>query len=209
MLGRQPPHVAGHRVRDRAGLTVGALAMSEIWTIGHGTRPEPAFLRILADHGIDLIADVRAHPGSRRNPQFGRNVMPDWLEAVGIDYVHLPELGGRRPPQHPQSDANGGWLQPSFRHYADYTLTGDYRNGIDRLTRVAQSRRVAIMCGESVPWRCHRLLIANTLTAQGWTVWHVMGDAAPSRRHELGQWGARPSVSHPGQVTYPMDASRP
>ena len=174
----------------------------EIWTIGHWTCPEQAFLQTLFDHGIDAIADVRAHPGSRRNPQFGREVMPQWLADAGIDYVHLPELGGRRPTQNSQSSVNDGWRQPSFKNYADYTLTVDYRNGIDRLTRMAQSRRTAITCGEPMPWRCHRLLIANTLTVQGWTVWHLMGDATP-RRHELGQWGARPSVSHDGQVTYP------
>lgn len=182
------------------------LAKREIWTIGHWTCPESAFLQPLFDHGIDVIADVRAHPGSRRNPHFGREVMPHWLAAAGIDYFHLPELGGRRPTQHTQSDVNGGWRQPSFKNYADYTLTVDYRNGIDRLTRMAQSHRAAIMCGEPMPWRCHRLLIANTLTVQGWTVWHLMGDVAP-RTHELGKWGARPSVSHDGQVTYPNDAS--
>ena len=173
----------------------------EIWTIGHWTCPEPAFLRPLHEYGIKLLADVRAQPGSRRNPQFGRDVMARWLARAGIDYVHLPELAGRRRKQDVDPEINAGWRQPSFKNYADYTLGPEYRSGIAALIDLASQRRVAIMCGEPMPWRCHRLLIANTLTAQGWTVWHLIGDAEP-RRHVLGQWGATPSVDPGGQVTY-------
>lgn len=174
----------------------------EIWTIGHWTCPEPAFLQPLHEHDIDLLADVRAQPGSRRNPQFGRDAMPRWLARAGIDYVHLPELGGRRRKQDVDLEINAGWRQPSFKNYADYTLGPEYRKGIEALVGLASKHRVAIMCGEPMPWRCHRLLIANTLAAQGWTVWHLIGDAEP-RRHELGRWGATPSVDADGHVTYP------
>ena len=174
----------------------------EIWTIGHWTCPEPAFLSPLHEYDISLLADVRAQPGSRRNPQFGRDTMPRWLARAGIDYVHLPELGGRRRKQDVDPDINAGWRQPSFRNYADYTLGPQYREGIQRLTALATEHRTAIMCGEPMPWRCHRLLIATTLTAQGWTVWHLIGGAEP-RRHEPGMWGATPSISADGQVTYP------
>lgn len=152
--------------------------------------------------GIDLLVDVRSQPGSRRNPHFGREAMPRWLADAGIDYVHLPELGGRRGQQDVEPGINAGWRQPSFKNYADYTLGPSYRRGIQRLSDLSATHRVAIMCGEPMPWRCHRLLIANTLTAQGWTVWHLIGDAAPLR-HELGQWGATPSVGANAQVTYP------
>jgi len=176
--------------------------MQELWTIGHWTCPEPDFLRPLQAYEIDLLVDVRSHPGSRRSPQFSRAAMPDWLAKVGIGYVHLPELGGRRKRADVDPDINAGWREPSFKNYADYTLGSDYRHGIAQLVDLATDNRVAIMCGEPMPWRCHRMLIANTLTAQGWTVWHLFGDDPP-RRHELGQWGAPPLVGATGKVTYP------
>jgi len=173
-----------------------------VWTIGHWTCPEAEFLRPLHAARIDLLADVRAQPGSRRNPQFSRDVMPDWLADAGIDYVHLPELGGRRRKQDVDPDINAGWHQQSFKNYADYTLTPDYRAGIKRLIELASAHRVAIMCGEPMPWRCHRLLLANTLVADGWTVWHLMGTDEP-RRHELGKWGATPVIGEHCRLTYP------
>lgn len=178
-------------------------AAPEIWTIGHWTCPEPDFLRPLHEHGIELLADVRAHPGSRRSPQFGAGAMARWLADAGIEYAHLDQLGGRRRRQ-PQidPDLNAGWRQPSFKNYADYTLTPAYQQGIDDLVDLATSRRVVIMCGEPMPWRCHRLLIANTLTARGWLVWHLIGDDPP-RRHVLGQWGAQPKVGDGSVLTYP------
>ncbi|QGN34362.1 DUF488 family protein [Microlunatus sp. Gsoil 973] len=175
----------------------------EVWTIGHWTCPEPDFLRPLHENGIEVLADVRAHPGSRRNPQFGRDEMPGWLADAGLAYIHFGELGGRRPKQ-PQVDPelNAGWSQPSFKNYADYTQTANYRDGIARLTSLARIRRLVIMCGEPMPWRCHRLLISNTLAARGWVVWHLMGDDPP-RRHVLGRWGALPVIGDGFVLTYP------
>src|SRR6185437_124630 len=174
----------------------------EIWTIGHWTCPVSAFLQPLDYQDIDLLADVRAQPGSRRNPQFGSEAMAHWLKDAGIVYVHLPELGGRRPNQHAEPDTNAGWQNTSFKNYADYTLTAEYDHGIARLTALALSHRTVVMCGEPMPWRCHRLLIANTLTVRGWTVWHLMGEACP-RKHQLGRWGATPIVDEQGRLTYP------
>jgi uncharacterized protein (DUF488 family) len=177
----------------------------EIWTIGHWTCSEATFSGLLVGQRVDLVADVRAQPGSRRSPQFGRDAMPGWLGREGIDYVHLDELAGRRGKQDVGPEVNGGWENASFRNYADYSLSPAYERGIERLSEVARNRRVAIMCGEPTPWRCHRLLIANTLTARGWTVRHIIGDGGP-RMHELGQWGAVPSVEH-GRVTYPRPST--
>ena len=176
----------------------------EIWTIGHWTCPVPTFLEPLDHARINLLADVRAHPGSRRSPQFESAEMSRWLNDAGIGYVHLPELGGRRRQQSVEPSINAGWQNASFKNYADYTLTPDYRAGIKRLTELATAHRVAIMCGEPMPWRCHRLLLANTLVADGWTVWHLMGTDEP-RRHELGKWGATPVIGEHGQLTYPAE----
>ncbi|WP_301312059.1 DUF488 family protein [Promicromonospora umidemergens] len=175
---------------------------AELWTIGHWTCPEPEFLRPLDEHGIELIADVRALPGSRRTPHFDQDQMPQWLARADIGYLHLPELGGRRRKQQVDPDINAGWENASFKNYADYTLDAQYRQGVERLTKLAQDQRVAVLCGEPMPWRCHRLLIANTFAARGWTVWHLIVGASP-RRHELGRWGATPSVDSETNVTYP------
>ncbi|WP_326699813.1 DUF488 domain-containing protein [Streptomyces sp. NBC_01754] len=182
--------------------------MREIWTVGHWTCPEDTFIGRLDDQRIDVLADVRAHPGSRRSPQFLGEAMRVWLERAGIDYVYLDELGGRRRGQDVDPALNAGWRNRSFRNYADYTLLPAYEHGIARLTALAERRRTAVMCGEPMPWRCHRLLIANTLGARGWTVRHIMDDGEP-RVHELGAWGAPPRVDEQGRVTYPADPEVP
>jgi uncharacterized protein (DUF488 family) len=174
----------------------------QLWTIGHWNCPKPAFLHPLLEQDIELLLDVRAQPGSRRSPQFDADEMPQWLTDAGIGYLHMPELGGRRRRQGVDPAINGGWHNASFKNYADYTLTAAYRQGVQRLEELAADRRVVIMCGEPMPWRCHRLLIVNTLAARGWTVWHLIGDAPP-RPHQLGQWGAAPVVGPDLQVTYP------
>ncbi|MDV2475533.1 DUF488 domain-containing protein [Rhodococcus zopfii] len=181
----------------------------EMWTIGHWTCPPAVVLDTLTSADIELLVDVRKMPGSRRSPQFDADEMPAWLERAGIGYLHLPELGGRRPKQTDIDPAlNAGWRNTSFRNYADYTLTPAFVAGLERLTGLAADRHVAVMCGEPMPWRCHRLLIANTLTARGWVIVHLMNNAAP-RPHELGQWGAAPSVSPDGVVTYPKTTGEP
>lgn len=178
----------------------------ELWTIGHWTCPATVVLDTLMSVDIELLVDVRKMPGSRRSPQFDADEMPSWLEGAGIEYLHLTELAGRRPKQKGVDPAlNAGWQNASFKNYADYTLTSAFEEGLTRLTEPARDRHVAIMCGEPMPWRCHRLLIANTLTARGWTIVHLMNNAKP-KRHQLGQWGAEPSVSPDGVVTYPEEA---
>ncbi|WP_374209636.1 DUF488 family protein [Glycomyces sp. TRM65418] len=175
-----------------------------VWTIGHWTCPPSVVLDTLESADIEVLVDVRKMPGSRRSPHFDADAMRSWLEAAGIDYLHLPELGGRRPKQKDVDPGrNAGWRNASFKNYADYTLTPEFEAGLARLTGMATDRHVVLMCGEPMPWRCHRLLIANTLTARGWTVVHLMTDAKPVP-HRLGQWGATPSVTDDGVVTYPV-----
>lgn len=194
MLSESRPHPATDEPR-------------EIWTIGHGTSSEAQFLDTLRPAGIERVVDIRAHPGSRRNPQFGVDAMPSWLAAAGIAYEQLPELGGRRGKQDVDASVNAGWRNESFANYADFTLTPPFADGLARLAALATRERVAIMCGESVPWRCHRLLVANALTARGWRVGHLIANAAP-RRHELGMWGAPAVVDDAGVVTYPTAPTR-
>lgn len=144
-----------------------------VWTIGHSTRTTEEFLEMLVSAGIRVLADVRQFPGSRRYPQFGKDQLAVSLSQAGIQYVHFPELGGRRKPK-PDSH-NMAWRNAAFRGYADYMETEPFCAGIARLLDFAQNERLAIMCAEAVWWRCHRGLVADFLKAEGIDVLHILG----------------------------------
>lgn len=152
-----------------------------IWTVGHSSRTLEEFLELLRDQDIELIADVRRFPGSRRHPHFSENALRSALEDRGMAYVHFPELGGRRGT--PSEDSpNTGWRVQSFAAYADYMATNTFAEALERLEAKSAERRTAIMCAEAVPWRCHRRLIADALIINGWTVLDIMNiGKAPSR----------------------------
>src|SRR4029077_16270062 len=145
-----------------------------IWTIGHSTRKIDIFLSLLEENGIKAVADVRMFPGSKRYPQFGRDALAKSLGAAEIRYQHFPELGGRRKAK-PDSK-NTAWRNESFRGYADYMETKNFRKGITRLVDLAgESGPTGIMCAEAVWWRCHRSLISDYLKVRGVEVLHVLG----------------------------------
>lgn len=147
-----------------------------VYTIGHSTRTIPEFGALLGESGIEVVADVRAIPRSRTNPQFNLDVLPVSLEEFGIGYQHFPELGGRRhhlrgaPPS-----PNTFWRNDSFRNYADYAATAAFEAGFGRLRDLADVKRCAIMCSEAVWWRCHRRIISDYLLSRGIPVMHIMG----------------------------------
>jgi uncharacterized protein (DUF488 family) len=151
-------------------------------TIGHSTRPIDEFISILGAHGVNLLVDVRTVPKSRHNPQFHIENLPASLRSAGIDYLHLPALGGLRRPR-PDS-LNTAWQNASFRGYADYMETPVFDAALSELLRVARGRRAAIMCAEALPWRCHRSMIADALIARGEPVEHIMSERA-SAPHKL------------------------
>ncbi len=167
-----------------------------IWTIGHSKHALDAFIELLRIHEIRFLADVRRYPGSRRNPHFGSAALSDALARHGIGYRHMPALGGRRRPR-PDSE-NTGWKSDQFRAYADYMQTPEFAAALDELEAVAGESSTAIMCAEAVPWRCHRRLIADTLTARGWQVLDIF-DQSPARLHVITPFAA---VSD-GKLTYP------
>ena len=158
----------------------GEVRRPTVWTIGHSTRSIEEFLGLLIGNGIEAVADVRRYPGSRRWPHFAREPLTMTLEARGILYLWLPELGGRRVPK-PDS-SNTAWRSPSFRGYADYMATEAFAAGLDRLVNLASGLRTSIMCAESLWWRCHRGLIADVLRSLRFDVVHVMG-AGPAAAH--------------------------
>src|SRR5207248_6032668 len=145
-----------------------------IWTIGHSTRTIDEFVSLLKENEINLLADVRAWPGSKRYPQFNKEALAESLSSHGIRYEHFPELGGKRKAK-PDS-RNTAWRNASFRAYADYMETEQFQKGIERLLDVAaEAGPTAIMCAEAVWWRCHRSLIADYLKARGVEVLHILG----------------------------------
>ena len=157
----------------------GDLSSPVVWTVGHSTRTLEEFFASLRDHRIELLADVRRFPGSRRQPQFGRAALEVELTRAGIDYEWMEGLGGRRKPR-PDS-RNLGWLNDGFRGYADYMQTPPFDAALKRLRDVAANQRTAIMCAEALWWQCHRRLIADALVARGWPVTHIVraGSAEP------------------------------
>ena len=146
-----------------------------IWTIGHSTLSIEDFIARLHSFQIELLADVRSFPGSRRYPQFNKESLKTSLERVGIRYEHFRELGGRRRAR-PDS-LNVAWRNESFRGYADYMETDEFHAGVKRLLELAAQQRLAIMCSEAVWWRCHRSMISDYLKAEGIDVMHIMSEA--------------------------------
>lgn len=177
-----------------------------IYTIGHSTHSKETFIKMIQQEEIEVLADVRAFPASRKFPWFNQTDFEEWLSKENIQYEHFPLLGGRRnKSQEIQEELNSKWNNPSFHNYADYTLTEDFRSGIKHLTTIAKKKKTAICCSERHPSRCHRLLISNWLTAQGWNLHHIidLGKEIITPLHELGQWGAMPIIEEDGTVVYP------
>ena len=136
-----------------------------IYTVGHSTRPAADFLALLAENEIALLTDVRRFPASRRHPQFSRQALEESLRENGIDYLHEPDLGGRRAPR-PDSP-NTAWRVAAFRGYADHMESPGFQAALARLIANGASRPTVILCAEALPWRCHRRLIADALVARG------------------------------------------
>ncbi|RIK88916.1 MAG: DNA repair protein [Planctomycetota bacterium] len=168
-----------------------------LWTIGHSNREIAAFIELLTSAGIELVADVRRFPGSRRHPQFGQEALAEALSRVGLEYQHFPALGGRRSTR-AENSPNTAWRVEAFNAYADYMQTDDFKAAAAQLATLAGAHRTAIMCSEALPWRCHRRLIADAMVAQGWTVLDIIGPRSV-REHALPEF-ARVAA---GAVTYP------
>ncbi len=146
------------------------------FTIGHSTRSLPELIELLRGAGVTLLVDVRTVPRSRTNPQFNMDSLPRALAPSGIDYQHIGQLGGLRSRRRGSPPSpNDFWENASFRNFADYTATDDFRQGLETLRRLAEKRCCAVMCAEAVWWRCHRRIIADYLIAGGDTVVHIMG----------------------------------
>jgi uncharacterized protein (DUF488 family) len=166
-----------------------------IYTIGHSTRSIEDFLALLARSRIERLVDVRRFPGSRRYPQFNQDALASSLRGASIEYLHRSSLGGRRRP--PRDAPASAWRNEGFRGYAAYMRTPEFHEALDELGRLGKERRTAIMCSEALPWRCHRTLISDALSARGIPVEHIL-DAGVS-----GHTVTKFAVVTDAEVTYP------
>lgn len=171
--------------------------MKTIYTIGHSTRTADEFLSIIKAFTIELVADIRTIPRSRRNPQYDLESLRRFLAEHHVEYVHLPALGGLR---HPRKDSpNSGWTNASFRGYADYMQTPEFQRAIEDLISRAAETGTVIMCAEAVPWRCHRSLVGDALLVRGIHVEDIMSEKS-SKPHKLTAWARVEGLD----ISYPL-----
>jgi uncharacterized protein (DUF488 family) len=150
--------------------------MTTFFTIGHSTRPLAAFAELLEAAKVELVADVRTVPRSRTNPQYNQDSFPLALKAYQIAYRHFPALGGLRPKARTVTPAaNAFWRHASFHNYADYAMSDAFRAGLAELREAGASQCSAIMCAETLWWRCHRRIITDYLINAGDEVFHILG----------------------------------
>lgn len=160
-----------------------------LYTIGHGTKAIGELIEALRSFDVQLVADVRAYPRSRTNPQFNEESLSESLASAGIAYEHVPALGGRRRGRGDASP-NASWRHPAFRGYADYMMDDAFWAALDALLAQARHRVTAVLCSETLWWRCHRRMIADAAVARGAQVMHIMRpDHAVT--HELPEWALK------------------
>ena len=169
-----------------------------VHTIGHSTRPLEVFLGTLRAHDISSLVDIRTVPKSRHNPQFHIDSLSRTLPGAGIEYRHLPTLGGLREPR--KDSPNRGWRNVSFRGYADYMGTPEFASGIEEVLVLARAQPTAIMCAEAVPWRCHRSLVGDALLVRGVDVIDIY-DETKATPETLTRFAVVDGLS----ITYPAD----
>lgn len=173
-----------------------------IWTIGHSTRSLEEFIEMLQSFDIELLADVRSFPGSRKYPQFNKENLSESIPSNGIDYIHIKDLGGRRRVR--KDSKNTTWRVAAFQGYADYMETPEFKKGIEELEQLALKKKVAYMCSEAVWWRCHRSMISDYLKVHGWEVCHIM---AVNKEEEHPYTG--PAHMSNGELSYEEGEGKP
>ena len=173
--------------------------MQTIFTIGHSTRGINEFIDLLKMHSVTALVDIRTIPKSRHNPQYGHEELENSLSAHDIQYIYMKNLGGLRPAS--KNSINDAWRNKSFRNYADYMQSDEFKEGVSELIKISQHSTAAIMCAEAVPWRCHRSLVADALVAREIPVCEIISESAP-QKHKLTSF----AVVKGTEVTYPKSA---
>jgi len=156
-----------------------------IFTIGHSTYSLSLFVSILKSFGTDLVIDIRTVPRSRHNPQFNKETLPSDLTQHEIGYLHMAGLGGLRKAR--TNSPNRGWHNASFRGFADYMQSDEFRSNMETLIEMSTKNNLVLMCAETLPWRCHRSLVADGLLVRGVEVWHIFKEGI-YQMHRLTPW---------------------
>jgi uncharacterized protein (DUF488 family) len=183
---------------ERPAITEMPVNMELVCTIGHSNRAVGEFIDLLRLNDVECVLDIRTVPRSRHNPQFGQDVLPASLAQAGIAYLHVAGLGGLR---HPRKDSlNGGWRNTSFRGYADYMQTAEFAENVEAIIDLARTTRCVLMCAESVPWRCHRSMVADALWVRGVRVEHII-NKQKRRTHTLTPFARVDGT----RITYPQE----
>jgi len=173
------------------------------FTIGHATRSIEEFVELLQGSSVTFVADVRTVPRSRTNPQFNRETLPLTLAADAIGYEHIASLGGLRSRRREvPTQTNAFWQNDSFHNYADHAMGPAFHEGLTHLRDLGQTRRCAIMCAETLWWRCHRRIITDYLLAAGETVFHILG---PGQVKEA-ELNPAARVIADGRLSYPAQS---
>ena len=168
-----------------------------VLTIGHSTRTLEEFVQLLEAYGVTLVVDVRTVPRSRHNPQFNKETLPNTLKHYGIKYIHLPDIGGLRRTK--PNSVNLAWENLSFRGYADYMQTQEFTDSLLKITALARENRLALMCAEALPWRCHHSLISDALVVRHVKVLHIISKTS-TITHEITEFAHVEGYT----VTYPL-----
>jgi uncharacterized protein (DUF488 family) len=172
-----------------------------IFTLGHSTLPIERFIALLRAYGIERLADIRTVPRSRHNPQFNDTALAGRLADEGLEYVPMQTLGGLRQPR--KDSVNTGWRNASFRGYADYMQTEQFQDALETLIQMGRQKRVAIMCAEAVPWRCHRSLVADALNARAVPAIEILSEKS-YRTHKLTPFAQVDET----RITYPSEQAK-
>ncbi|MCL5102405.1 MAG: DUF488 domain-containing protein [Candidatus Marsarchaeota archaeon] len=153
-----------------------------MFTIGYSNRNISNFIAMLKTNGVEMLVDIRTIPKSRHQPDFNEKMLAYRLGRNRIKYYHFAELGGLRKPL--KDSINTAWRNESFKGYADYMQTTGFASAIKKLARIGKAHKLALMCAEGNPFRCHRSLVADALTVKGWQVFEISGKKT-LREHAL------------------------
>jgi len=200
-MGAARSRVSRSRARSHAA---SRLTTGTVFSAGHGTRPIEELVAILGEAGVRTLVDVRSVPGSRRHPQFGQAALAASLADTGIAYVHLRGLGGRRRPD--PSSPHVALKVDAFRGYADHMASDEFAADHARLVALARESPTVFMCAETLWWRCHRRLLADQLTVDGWQVMHLVAPkkSEPHRVWEVARVVGGRLVYDAGTVPLPL-----
>jgi len=180
---------------------VDAEASLVVLTVGHSTRTLEDFISLLREYGVQKVVDIRTIPRSRHNPHFNREELANSLKGSGIGYAHMSGLGGLR--RSVPDSRNTGWRNLSFRGFADYMQKEAVKNSLQALIELAKTGRLALMCAEAVPWRCHRSLIADALSVREIRVEHILSSTS-LQPHKITPWAKVNGT----QITYSSEEPR-